>query len=520
MLIHTPNPSTRDTVTRPVANSVIRELIDMLGIDPTARIIFAGDPEQTAQAGSTLSDASSGATNFWPDAEKVIIEVSESSDEQRAFETAVFQREQPPVFADPRIGVRIWPIKVHTEMVISFQYQAANKTRAEQWRDDIRVRYSQGRVENLHEITYNYGIPAVMVQLLNVIGAMKENVAGYGETIQQWIDNFSAPYVTNVTNVAGNGSLLTVAETQEMVLGWFDFELEPQPLQKGNETGPWIGSFEYRIAYDKPVECAMYYPLVIHNQVIDEKYRLNYNTPRTLGQRSHYESLSRKQFNVLTPEIFRKNYTSMDWIRIPSYDDWAPVHTSRATANVATMLCTVDVNDPYLVLDLNDLGGKQIDPDVLNFLKGEGDYAYNYRQSVFFFALYESERDMPGNPISWGPDGIIRATYPLDLRKVYHLRWAAMTDLTMLTVQAQLRLCANGPAALKILMSLMGDEKLLIALPKLQNGQLTLAQLQDFAMKLNARRRGEARAQGSGGPRRTVGTYLITARNSNQLASR
>lgn len=505
-------PETEQAITRPVATNIIRELTTILRMDPDLQIVYPGASDQIAQAGSTLQPTAAG-NNFFPSMEKVIVEVSESSDETRALSTDVLQKEYPSVFADPRVQTKIWPVYVHTEMVISFKYMAPNKTKVNQWKDDIRLRYSQGRVENLHEITYHYGIPYSYLTLLQAISEMKEAVAGYGENIVDWVTSHMVPNATNIVTLSGGSPQLVIAETQEAVIGWFDFTLEPAPAQKDNDTGPWVATFEYHVAYDKPVQCGMEYPLMVHNQLIDQKFRGS-NIPSTLGQRKHYQSLSRQNMNHLTPRAFQKAYPSLGWYRVPSFDDWVPKHTARVTANVMTFMLQVDDTDPYLIMDLQDLGDYNIDPDVLGFLATEGQYAGTYRDSVFYFSLYETERDIPNTTLTWGNDFNIRSTLAMDKRKTYHLRWAALTDLTMLNTAAQNRLCANGRAGLKILMSLMGDERLLIPLPKLVNGAIGRSDFLAFANQLNIRRRGAARILTNTGVMMTVGTYYITtARN-------
>jgi hypothetical protein len=520
MIIHSPTPATHENVTRPVAQSVINYLIQILGMDPKIQVNYADLAEEVAQPGSTITPVAQGnPANFFTGDQKIFIEVSEAADETRAMSTKVLGKEAPPVFNDNRIKVSVWPIYTHTEMVISFKYRAVSRTQANQWRDDIRLRYNQGRVENIHTIDYHYGIPYQFLEILSAINVMKEAVAGYGESFGQWIMNHGTPRLTSASTLAGTQPQMVVSETQEAAIGWFDFEMEPQPLSKEDDTGPCVVSFEYHLAYDKPVQCGMEYPVMIHNQIIDVKYRDGYNKPATLGQRGRYTSFSRSRMDRFTRGMYQGLYSSMPWLRVPSFDDWVPLYTSDVTANVMTFLLQVDPQDPYYLLHLQDLGGYTIDPDVLNFMIGEGPFINSYRQSVFYMALYDDLGPAMENAISYKPDLQLRSEKALDMRTTYHLRWAAMTDLTMLSKPAQQRLCQNGPAALKILASLAGDEMARIPLPKLTNNALSREQLLEYGNLLNTRRRAGARVMTDAQPRRTVATYIVSAEN-NQTTQR
>ena len=511
MLVHVACPATQENVTRPVAMAVIDHLLMILGMDPKIQVNFPDTAEEVAQPGTTLTPVAQGnPTNFFTGNQKVFIEVNEVSDETRALSTKVLGKEAPPVFNDQRVRVSVWPIYTHTEMVISFKYRAQSRTLANRWRDDIRLRYNQGRVENIHTIEYHYGIPYKFLEILSSINVMKEAISGYGESFGDWIKKFSTPRMTSASTLAGTQPQMIVGETQEGAIGWFDFELDPQPLNKEDDTGPSEITFEYHLAYDKPVQCAMEYPVMIHNQIIDAKYREGYNKPSTLGQRGRYTSFSRSRMDRFTGGMYQGLYTSMPWIRVPSFDDWMPLYTSEVTANVMTFLLQIEQQDPYYLLNLQELGGYTIDPDILRFMVDEGPFINEYRQSVFFMTLYDEVGPVMENAISYKPDFQLRTIKALDLRKTYHLRWAAMTDLTMLSMAAQQRLCQNGCAALKILASLAGDELERIPLPKLVNGVLTRSQLLAYGNQLNARRRAGARVMSDGQPRRTVGTYIVS----------
>lgn len=505
-------PETYECITRPVAIGIVRDLAKKLGMSPDLRINFPGLSEAVAQAGSNLTNNPMG-NNYWPNSDKIFMEVTETSRDANALATPVFRPDNPPVFHDPRVHTLIRPIYDPTEMVLSLRYRAPDRVTAERWRDDIITRYHRGRVEMLHEVTYSYQIPYAFIEILSAISTMKEAVAPYGEALIDWVRTYISPKATTIVGLDGRNPVLSIGETQQKVIGWFDFEFTPENPQKDNDLGACTVSFQYHIDYDKVVQCAMSYPLVVHNQLISSRYR-DTNRPYLLADQKVEPSLTTSYFEKIVPGMRQRYLPTIPWVRIPSYDSWN-IPTGRKTLSpLMSIMTQVDTTDSSKLINLGQLGDYTVDPDIMAFLAGEGPYLDTFGQSVFHFTLFEESTPLPDGHMTWQSTYDLYFDQPLDLRERYHLVWSVVNDLSLLTRDALVRLGNHSAAALKILAAIgNGTDPCirLIPLPKPINGMLYPEQFLKYAAAINAcRARGRGVLSNTTLPL-TLGNFLLNA---------
>ncbi len=513
--VATPIPESYDSITRPVATEVVRQVCALLSLPSNIQILFPGAAETVPMTGSTLGYEGE-PSQFSSDA-RVQVDVTEELVEQRVLGTAVFQQENPACFVDERLGIRLHPIYSHTEMVIQFTYRAPNRVAARQFRDEALIRSAQMRAENLHEINYSYPIPYEYLHLLQHLHELREAQGGYGEDFSEWVMKCISPRATNLTTLIGTKPLLVIAENQIRPLGWFDFTAQPQPEQKDDNTGPFLVNFEYRLAYDKVVGVAMQYPLVVHNQLIDSKWHgrrrasgdiLDPERRRGIGSYSRYAMDRLVDLNVRchVPE----------GVRVPEFDDWSPATVHPATVTIATILLGRDPDDPRAVLDLKDLGDYTLEPTVEAFLKTEAPYLNRFTESIVYLSLYRGNVPVEDGSLNIDSNLNVRSNRDLDVRETYRLRIALISDLNLLSTGAFERFRSSGEACLKILSTLQYTLLRDGYLPKLLGGKyVSKSDLYRIADRINDLRRP---ANGRMHAMQTVGTFFITTHRITDYA--
>jgi len=90
---------------------------------------------------------------------KVIVHISEEYNEDELSPTSTTQQNAFPIYVDNDIDTSVYPIYVTTDTTIEFTYYTASKAEATRIRDEIRVRLSQTRNINIHDIEYSYILP-------------------------------------------------------------------------------------------------------------------------------------------------------------------------------------------------------------------------------------------------------------------------------------------------------------------------------------------------------------------------
>lgn len=483
---------TYESITRPVALAITRQLAAILNLPSSIRILYPGASEEAAMTGSTL--------NFEPDPTRfkydgrISIEVTENVVDDRVLTTAIFRKENQPVFLDNKLKVRIAPVYSGTEMVFTVVYRAPNRVLAKRFRDDALMHTSLLRKENLHELVYNYSFPKNYLLLLEEIHRMREAVAGYGEDFSTWVRNHITGRATNITTLIGTEQMLAIAENQISPLGWFDFTAIPEAETKENEGGAWNVSFEYRLIYDKVIGVTAEWPLVVHNQLVDTLLRCTPEASGTLvspERRTRSPSLSRFAFDNFT-KTPRGDFISrqLGGFVVPEYDDWIPATVHPRTSTLGTLMLMVDELDPTAILDLHDLGDYTFSPEMLDFLVGESPYLSMYGESILFLTLYREEEPIEDKSLLVDLNLMVRSKNPLNLRERYHLRISLINDLTILSLAAKERLRTSGLIGLELLTYLQCNAIGNKIVPPLLGGKvIPMAALDKIGQRINDLRR-------------------------------
>lgn len=514
------NPVTYENFTRPVALTFIREVARVLRLPGDINVTFAGSAEQTANTGSTLTPEqfdSVFAHNL-----NITAEVQERAVEDRELTLHAHESEHYPIFLDTKLGVRVEPIYSHSEMMISFKVRFGNRVDAQKFRDDILLRIPMIRQENNHVIDYHYSMANPIMHLLRDIHTLREKVAPYGEDFSQWMNAHIDDRATILTNVAGKRTLLAIPETQTRIWGTFsDITAMAAGAEKDGESGKWTLSFDYRVQYDKPIACRAEWPLVVHNQFINEPW---FDSPEASGHQTNHwankqirPSYSRQAFDFVANHELDLCAEKFKPTIIPVMDDWSTGHKLPDLHPIVQILVGVNAEQPTYVMDLKDLDTHQWDEDVLTFMRAEAPWMTAYGQSLFHVALYRGKLPQQLDTLTVTSElGLVSAN-PLDLRDVHHVRVSMLSDLFFLRDDARRRLLEAGEVGKKLLMQLQFMLRGEAFVPRVANGMVNLQDYLIIARLLNQHKR--PYSLGREAVMLTVGTYSIVTRRMSDVSS-
>ena len=416
----------------------------MTGIAPDTAILFAGDLERAKQPGSEMNQET--GINTTPFVSRLTIEVDEQYETDRLLSTAVYQAENLFTFRDDALETYIKPTYSSADVTINFKNKFVDKTSAMRWRDSIRTKVSMMWDVRTHAVSYHYLIPPEMLVILGEIYRLRENVAGYGDTWDQYLLSHSTNNLSVFTDLAGNNKAVGISENQLRIIGYFDFEGVPEQGSKEDEGDTWTISFAYKFKFDKPISCVMFYPLMFHNQLLDQRFRPdpNVDKPDPLLDVNYNFNLSAGFLSA-----FEKNRLVANpypGVSIPSFDEFLPNSIEPNTMRVFTALTNIDPNDPLMLLNLYNMGNTTLDPAVLNFLVGEVPYILKQGMSVFTLSLYSSIDLLDNINITIDTALNVRSLVQLSLRNYYHVRLGLAVDWTLLAPSALDRLRNYGDA--------------------------------------------------------------------------
>ena len=442
----TPTPDVNVSVMRPVVYSIVRDVLERTGLNPDAPILYPDEVDGVRQMGSAITEE---APNRFQNKTKVIVEAKETYEPSRLMSTPVLAPTGKSIFTAAEVSTAIVPAYSRTELELSLQIHTRDKVTAVRWQDDIRMRMSAGRREQTHMIDYNFMIPQQYIETLRMIHGLREKQAGYGENFDEWLGKCLTPKATIATDLAGQNGAWVVGERQIEVLGWFDFDT-PEAMTREDGPTHWTASVTYKVQYDKPIELFMCYPLVVHNQVVPAAYR---------GKQGLIDTYQRpKTSDDLTGWLyrFRSDVTRFalpgSGVRIPYWSEFYPDHAIPFTATVLTAMTVISEGDKRLLLDLNDLGERSIESNMLKFiLESEAAFIRHEKMSVFNLALYSGDDLVSPDRFTLSSNGLIVANEDLSLRENYHLRLTLYMDWRLLNAAAIERLRMNTKIAIELL---------------------------------------------------------------------
>jgi hypothetical protein len=432
-------PETDQSVTRPVVLDITRQLFTITGLPDNTIIYYPGDMDRAAQPGSVIGKESD--VNYMPFSDKVTVEVDENYEQDRILSSAVYRPENLFIFRDDRIETDIKPVYSSTDVVLSFHYRAVDKVSATRWRDDIKTRVSMMRDVRIHDLSYYYLIPPEFLVILKEIHRMREAVDGYGEDYDTYFKANATQRASILTTQTGSQPMWGISETQMRVVGVFDFEGGPEKGSKEDDGDTWTISFSYKFKYDKPVACTMAYPLMVHNQLVDQAFRPD--KPVDTPDR-HVRSYSLSAANFHSFEKGTKLIGVPQGIAIPDFDEFIPSSTQPQTLRVFSALVSIDSDLP--LLSLEELGSVTLHPEIVTFLRGEVNYLTKPRLSIFGIQLYRNIDLMPNDSLIVTPDLVVDSTKLLSTRDYHHIRLSIQTDLSKLTQAALDRAREHGIA--------------------------------------------------------------------------
>ncbi|WP_257292806.1 hypothetical protein [Endozoicomonas sp. ONNA1] len=446
---------TYQTIIRPVALQVVDDMLKQTGIEKDIPVIFPGANSGPIQSGSALTNDE--GIRF--DNERHLkIEVTEQYLEEGIYNSSIRSRSQPFIFCDDTLAINIEPIYSETQLTFSVSFKAPTRHEVEQWRDRMRRKVIMGHGVMLHKVNYHYVIPQEYLVVLHHLHSLRETVSPYNESLKEYLKSRFHPRVGLVADLAGQSEVMVKNETQIGITGVFDWTLGPE-LNKGGNGENWEVSFTYTIMFDKISSISMTYPMMVHNQLVGDKFRLDcdHNAPLVNGLGSktrYYLDHVRETLDYMDDA---GNFPPFKHITLPCFDDWLPERVPLATSTALTAMIGVDTDNPTEVFDITNLGDYTFHPVLLDYILEYPEKVTQDKQHPVHVQLYIDEHWLDEVELTMDAQGKVTTQNPMDPRRRHHIRISLVNDLSLLSDQAITRLLDQGEVAKMLLIALAPD---------------------------------------------------------------
>lgn len=415
-----PIPEVHRSVTRPITMDIIREVLQITGLDPNDfRTKMLGYSDNDVVPGSTIDSKDTDPNRLNTD-EKITMEISEEDVGNNI--TPVRYPDLIPVFHDKDLKISMKPVMSLTKSTITVVVNVPSRVRANNWLAEVKRRIYQNQMTNYHTVDYHYPLPKPFTYYLMKMHEMRENVEGLGEGFGDWMKRCFTNRWTVVSNLAGHEQLLAIQERQTNIYGWFNFDFEPEKPEKdsANPTG-WEIKFEYTFHYQRPDSMVFSYPLMIHNQLlpiemIDTEPKDDISTYNT------YQGATADAFDSIVFQNNKNAMTTPPGVVEPYFDDWLPPSTPTHYFSLARTLISIDPQEPRWSLSLDDVSGYfNFKPEVIAFMKKVTNKMLTPGDSIFHVKLFRWD-SMIGYPdVYIDSDLRLMTNFDMKLTDMWHV---------------------------------------------------------------------------------------------------
>lgn len=442
-------PDITQSVYRPVMVDVAYQVKEWTKIN-NLPVYFPNDEGLLTTAGTGLDNKTDRLTRSHAE-RRLEITASEIYAEDQQVTDITGKAANTRVFEDRPLNIWMAPGYTSSEVTMTFAFKTNSKEEARRWRDDITARYLQGRYSLQHQITYCYNLPNQAWELIDQLYSKREAVAGYGQSLEEWLSKCMTNRVALISNEAGTRKTLAVSERQDRIQGFFSFTNEPEKIERDADSGLYIANFNYKFVYQRPATLDMHYPVIVHQQLLDKPFiefvnRGIRHDDRVVHRSQYLWGLKPFESMELMAYLKPKN----PFIRIPYVDDFSYRYGFPGTAPYLTILTQQSGEDDTLLANLKHLGDIVMDPDVLDFLKTEYKYITAPGKSIFHFDTFKGDTLLNFPSVRLDENMNLICSTKIDMRKPYRIRCALFTDLSFIDRSALDRLMNHPKAFTKV----------------------------------------------------------------------
>lgn len=460
-------PSIERTITRPVGIDILRDVLRITNLNPNDfRVKMLGSANgEKIQNGYMTEDKDDSDLN--QDGNRRVDSKPNrlSTDKVLTLEventivgdltTPVRYHDHLPIFTDKALKIMIRPVYSEVETKLSVILSVRDKVEANNWIQEIKRRLYQAAISNLHSIEYYYIVPHVITKGLYNLHKLRENIAPYNEDLGHYFKRCFVENYDIITDTAGNNHIVVIREKQVNVLGFFDFDFEPeQPEKNDDNAGGWNVRFTYTIRYQRPDNLVFDYPLMVHNQLIPEEMIRFERTDHyyTTNTRTGFTN---KNLQEIAIQGNKHGMMLTEGIPEPLFDDWIPDQSPYRHIQLSRSLVSISEEDRNTLIDIPDFADSfEFKPEIQRWFRKTTNSIFIQKDNPFYFTLHSSTKTFPDKSLTMDNELSIMSKTDLDLREMYHVCVWVLTDISLLSPDGWRQLLENCDVAHEWLLSI------------------------------------------------------------------
>ena len=333
------------------------------------------------------------------------------------------------------------------ECELSLRYRSKDNNQVKQWRDNFYTRLCSGVTTLNLDLKYSYPVSEHVLALIKQFWLLREEDVPFKEYLLSCVKtnhhigtNLRGTFQTLLFDVLLKNVtvLLTTTEVPEV-----------ERVKEGDGATTYTSSFTLRFIYSRPISYRIQYPLVINNQLLDDKYfdsSLDRNEGRVYYTEGSHFLNTLESWNAIKEESL---YADKCYV-LPQFDDWFVQRPRHQYKMAGQSLFTVDIDNPSYVLNLKELEGLgfYLNPLIYDYITDKKGDVFNRLSTAFGIVIYNRQEPMDSAQFYMDSDYSVWSKEPLDVSGHYHLQLGINKELRELGDVEMERLAKHGQFAL------------------------------------------------------------------------
>lgn len=435
------------SITRPVVQSVVRDLYARLGQDASnIEIRMLGEGGAVITPGSAIDDDKDHRLTT---DKQITIEYDEEYDETFHRSTPVIFEEHPYIFRDPTTKTDVRPVRMAIRGTINFRIHGQDKQEVSRMLRRYNRLLRRDWDQTGHKVTYSYDVPPDILMCLIDIYKLRESRAGY---MEDWDTYMKKCFVKNQTvaySMDGKNPVCKIQESGIEVKSYFDTGDEVPKKQADDKAGGYYAEFSIVVFYERVEAMTFSYPSVVHHQFLpaqwlmmdgmyalggaydnDERY---YHYPNN-GVGENAVGGNRLNFLSHFTYAFRGSvpHRAFKGIQDPVFNDWTEQKSYAGYQPFVRQVTLQLENDPSFVQDLGQFWHYGFSENAMEYIKATYDTINQSYFNVFTLTLYKEGKMLDQRDLKIDEDLVVRWKEDLDDRANYQVMYSICNDPSML----------------------------------------------------------------------------------------
>lgn len=435
------------SILTPIYHDIARDISSDIKLPKETKVIlYSGNETNTTDSKTNTSGITSDNLPTATSLKRLEVKVEEDYSEDTLTNTTVNQVNGHPIFLDTDIGFSIYPIRVKSDIEISFTYVTPSRSEINRIRDDIRLRLSQTRNIRLHDLEYDIHIPRVVEDFISDIYDLKSRL--FPMELDEYFLSHVRTAVRPITDMSNtSNSILAIKEKQVRVMGVYDFNSMPEKVEVDNDM--FKLTFSYKVSVDIPRAMAVRYPIMVCNRLIPQKYIEYIISLRTALDEEYKRNLSYdlSMHGLSELEAHRELERKMDIklpVNIPYFDEFGTRTGVNGYGIVVSILTDVNENNLKGLFNLHELDDYMMHSALLKFIsETERNFITVAGQSFFYMGLHQEEAFFDASVLEIDAELSVSCKRELSLVKPVRVTFSICFDPKVMDPKAITRLSTN-----------------------------------------------------------------------------